>query len=92
MTDEDMSIHLNRSQECISKFRRSLGWTRYVYSLNLNSTKALICELYMSGKSLEYIQAIVGKRIYDISNVIIKCLSVIALTDRSKVVRFKSKL
>lgn len=91
-TDQDIALHIGRGQECVSKYRRALGLTRYEYSLKLNSTKALICELHVSGKSMEHIQAVVGKRPYDISKVLIKCLSVIPLTDRSKVVVLKSKV
>jgi hypothetical protein len=91
-TDLEMAKALNRSEESLAKYRCALGLTKYSFSIHDNKTKALICEMYICGNSLSYISKITGKREYDISLLLIKCLSVIPLTDRSKVIVRRSKV
>lgn len=92
MSDDELSVSVGRSVSCIKKLRRSLGIRRYDFTLTENKTKAYICELYVSGKTIDQIQGVIGRSKNQIIYTITRCLSLIQLTDRAKVIILKSKI
>ena len=74
MSDETLATNLGYSVRAVKMMRNDLNITRYEFSIALNKTKAMICEMYVSKVPIKEIAGIIGRSVKHIVKIIDTCL------------------
>lgn len=92
MSDQTLSDKTGISAMTIQGIRKRNGLSRFASRIKDNSTKALICELYIMEYPIKEIASIVGKGVYIVYKVIGKCLFGLPKSDDTEFRIFESKV